>query len=315
VRTRIAVGLLVVGLMVAAKARSASPLPLTLITPLATPIALAPAQNGLIVSGHYPTGNPNQLDLIDANGAVTPFSSLAGMIGENSIAQKSPGHGYVFANNPELGCIGRVSRDGSVVTPHWAIIPGETSNVQTVAYSHQTNWGGGVFALTRSGNLWTGGPTHGWTLLASLGPVFWEGLTFVPNHARYGPFAGAILALHTNTNVIAAITKHGNTHSVARFTLDGLVEAEQIVVVPQDPENGYLLDYHRGNGRLYGIASTDLEPYRGELIALDERAGTLVHLWWDGAAFQHAVIATIPGGTPEELCFSKIGISPLAGAQ
>src|SRR2546425_10521656 len=83
-----------------------------------------PNGGNLISSVHWPTGSPNNLQLIDVSSATaTPFSTLNGLTDElkvatarNSVCQQFP-IGDVFTANGQPGEIVRLDKNGNIYAP------------------------------------------------------------------------------------------------------------------------------------------------------------------------------------------------------
>ena len=166
----------------------------------------------LILSANYPTGLPNNLDLVDpTTGTHTQFSALAGLTNELKIAtvrssacQGGFSVGEVFTGNGLPGQVVRISSDGSTVQADWVTLPGTTDLLRGSFFQDRFCAAGGDLIVvtgneqsdvaTSDGNVYRVTSAGVPTLVAHTG-VHLEGVTTVPNLPLvYGPLAGRILA-------------------------------------------------------------------------------------------------------------------------
>lgn len=167
----------------------------------------------LLLSVNYPTGSPNNLDLVAANGAPTPFSGLAGLTDELKIAtvrasacQGGFTVGQAFTGNGQPGQLVRISANGATVNNPWVTLPGEAATIRgSLIQDRFCAAGGDLVVVTGNeqntnpandnvGNVWRVTAAGAATKIATIGRHL-EGVTTVPNNpAVYGPLAGRILA-------------------------------------------------------------------------------------------------------------------------
>jgi uncharacterized repeat protein (TIGR01451 family) len=177
----------------------------------------------LIMSVNYPSGMPNNLDLVDpVTGTRSQFSALVGLINELKVAtvrqtacQGGFAVGEVFTGNGNPGGIVRISSDGTSVQNPWVVLPSgppgndllrgsfiqdrfcaANGDLIVVTGNEQTD----PPVNTSNGNIWrvsstaTANCSSGCTLVGTTGTHL-EGVTTVPNLPLvYGPLAGRILA-------------------------------------------------------------------------------------------------------------------------
>jgi hypothetical protein len=160
----------------------------------------------LIMSVNYPTGLPNNLDLVaPANAIPTPFSALAGLTNELKLASVRDTSctggflpGTVFTGNGNPGEIVRISFDGSVVENPWVTLHDAATNFTEPALVRGSIFqdrfcvaGGDLIVVTGNeqergisddtvGNVWRVTSTGVTTLVAKLGKHL-EGVATVPN--------------------------------------------------------------------------------------------------------------------------------------
>ena len=169
----------------------------------------------LIMSVNYPSGSPNNLDLVASTGSPTQFSSLAGLTNEVKVATVRAGTcqggfaaGEVFTGNGNAGQIVRISADGLTVQNPWVdlSLQGETALVRGSLFQDRFCAAGGDLivvtgneqngspAFDNLGNVWRITSAGIATKLATLGRHL-EGVTTIVNNATtYGPLAGRIIA-------------------------------------------------------------------------------------------------------------------------
>ena len=168
----------------------------------------------LILTANYPTGLPDNLELVDpGTGVAVPFSSLVGLTNELKVATVRAGNcqggftaGESFTGNGNLGQIVRISANGATVQNPWLTLPGEpallrgsigqdrfcaSSGDLIVVTGNEQN---GTAANDNIGNVWRITSAGVPSLIATVGTHL-EGVTTIPNvPALYGPLAGRILA-------------------------------------------------------------------------------------------------------------------------
>ncbi len=252
------------------------------------------------LSVNYPSGNPNTLELVAADGTHSTFGPLAGLTDEVKIATVRPGNvggftsGELFVGNGVDGQITRVSADGSTVINPWVDLPGTNNGLMRGSlYIDRTGvWGGDLLVATTQGELWRITSTGVPTLVADVGSVHLEGLITVPDApARFGPLAGLAIAGAEGEGVIYAFAPDG---SYARYNVG--VNVEDIDVIVPD-ENFFGVNF--GTSRLVGIEKTELRPLAGDILLTQEgHTGTgLFRLYWDGASLVATELLAAPAST------------------
>ena len=167
----------------------------------------------LILSVNYPTGKPNNHELVDpVTGTAAIFSSLTGLTNELKIAtvrasacQGGFAVGEVFTGNGNPGQIVRIGPTGSPVLNPWASL-GTTDLLRGSFFQDRFCAAGGDLIVatgneqgdppinTSQGQVWRVTSAGAATLVGTTNTHL-EGVTTVPNLPLvYGPLAGRILA-------------------------------------------------------------------------------------------------------------------------
>jgi hypothetical protein len=245
----------------------------------------------IVASANYPSGLPNNLDMIHANGTHTPYSALSGLTNELKIATVRTGPcmggftvGDLFTGNGNPGQIVKVAAGGAVVVNPWVTLPGETAAIRGSLYQDRAcDFGGDLIVVTANeqtdpsgtdgGRVWRINSAGGATKIAELPmvgqTVHLEGVITVPNNpAKYGPAAGRILAgaedlqvSGTSSNPILSYGPNGRIYGIGLSpTLNGDVitigasdgiYTNYATSSPVHPED---IDLMRRNTTFYGVA-------------------------------------------------------------
>jgi hypothetical protein len=167
----------------------------------------------LILTANYPTGLPNNLELVDpGTGVAVPFSALVGLTNELKVATVRTGNcqggftaGESFTGNGTPGQIVRISANGATVQNPWMTIPepalvrGSIGQDRFCAASGDLiivtgNEQNGTAANDEVGDVWRISSAGTAVLVATIGTHL-EGVTTLPNDpVLFGPLAGRILA-------------------------------------------------------------------------------------------------------------------------
>ena len=262
--------------------------------------------NKVVMSVNYPTGVPSNFVLVASDGTQTPFSAISGFTNEVKIATVRSGGaggfttGELFTGNGVAGQIARISPDGTSVLNPWVTLPGELGLMRGSLHVDRTGvWGGDLIVVTTEpqGNVWRVTSAGSPTLIATTNTHL-EGLTTVPNDvAKYGPWAGKILAGAEGQGRIYAIATDG---TVTFFQLG--INPEDIDIIPAN-ENFYGVDF--AEGKIKGAAASEFASMVGDVLIAQE-GGQLWHVKWNGVGFDTEVIATVPQW--EHVTFSPAGI-------
>lgn len=167
----------------------------------------------LILTANYPTGVPNNLELVDpATGVAVPFSGLVGLTNELKVATVRAGTcqggfpaGESFTGNGTPGQLVRISANGATVQNPWMTIPEPALVRGSIGQDRFCAAGGDLIIVTGNeqngtpandnvGDVWRITSAGTGTLVATVGTHL-EGVTTLPNDpVLFGPLAGRILA-------------------------------------------------------------------------------------------------------------------------
>ncbi|GEM_PF-6183271 len=294
----------IVGLIISPlRAQTVAPVKLTPHTGFNNPIGIDHHEptNKVVISVNYPTGEPHNFELVDVFGNRQPFSNIRGLTEEVKIATarddggrttgggKSFGGftpGELFTGTGVAGHIARISADGSTIQNPWVVLPGETGLLRGSLHIDRTGvFGGDLIVVTTTGNVWRVTSAGVPTKLASLGTHL-EGVTTAPNNpAKYGPWAGKILAGAEQQGRIYTVDAQGNT---AFFSLG--IKAEDIDIIPAN-ENFFGIDF---SGRtLWTAPPSEFADKVGDVLIAQEDGGQLFHVRWNGTQFQVTQVAQV----------------------
>lgn len=274
----------------------------------------------VVVSVHYPTGDPHTLELIASDGSHQAFSTLSGLTDEVKIAtvrERNVGGfvaGDLFVGNGVDGQIVRITDDGATVINPWVDLPGDGNGLlRGGLYVDRTGvFGGDLVVVTTGGEVWRVTSAGVPTLLTDL-DVHLEGVVTVPDApARYGPLlAGTILAGAEGQSLMHVISPDGSTESVSVG-----VAIEDIDLVSHE-ENFFGVNF--GTSRLIGAVADDFAGMVGDILLTQEsHSGVgLYVLRWDGADLVTTELTAEPGsatlGQWEHVSFAAAGIVEIPG--
>ncbi|MFN0083924.1 MAG: putative Ig domain-containing protein [Blastocatellia bacterium] len=270
-------------------------------------IASLPGAEALLSAGR------ERASLLGADGALMPFRRLAGQKGRITVARESGGGffaGEIFAGMNGVGEIARFSPEGAALGTPWVTLPGETGRVRGLAVDAAR---GRLIAVTTRGGIWaidaagsanrvagmvTANSTAGADAEAS--PVAFEGLALAPDDsARYGPWAGRILAISPSGGIYA-VDAEGR---VKAFEM-GVPQLNNILLIPAK-ENLFGMGIESpGRAAIYGAPADDFAGMAGDLLLTQrggEACGCAPALWrihWNGAEFEKTRIGELPGAGP-----------------
>jgi hypothetical protein len=195
----------------AAMAITLTPFASTFLTPIG--IDWYEPLGQLIMSVNYPTGIPNNLDLVAIGGAHTNYSTLSGLTNEVKVAtvrasscQAGFAVGDAFTGNGQPGQIVKIASGGGTVTNPWVTLSNETLVRGSLFQDRFCAAGGDLVVVTgdeqevgvpstfNTGNVWRVTSAGAATKVATIGTHL-EGVTTIANvPASYGPLAGRIIA-------------------------------------------------------------------------------------------------------------------------
>jgi uncharacterized repeat protein (TIGR01451 family) len=228
--------------------------------------------------------------------------------------------GEAFGGGESPGSIVRLAPDGSRTGHPWVVLPGEIGLVRHLAFDSSTGFGGDLIAVTTRGGVWridAAGDARRVTQTITAdsrggveSPVAFDSVMVAPNNAaRYGPWAGKILAVAAGQGRVYAIGPEG---AVESFDL-GLARVNNILVIPakenffgiaidrqsNDPSS----DRASGLKTVWGASAMDFAPFEGDLLVAQsagegcECQPSLWRVQWDGSGFQKTRIAVLAGAS------------------
>lgn len=290
----------------------AAPLPVNLVnisTNFNNPIGIDHYEptNMVVLSVNYSDGRPRNFELVAADGRRQRFSTFAGLTEEVKIAtvRKSECEGGfsvgdLYTGSGQPGVVVKVSANGKTIKNPWIRLPGEDGLLRGSLFQDRyCVFGGDLIVVTTTGGVWRVASTGKSKQLADLGTHL-EGLTTVPNDpARYGPWAGKILAGAEDQTRIYAIAEDG---SVQHWNLGIMVE--DIDIVPPNT-NFFGVDY--AGRRLVGADVTQWLDKVDDVIIAQE-SGALFDVRWNEALqdFESTRLAQVAQW--EHVTFSSAGI-------
>ncbi len=268
--------------------------------------------NKVAVSVNYASGIPHNFELVAPDGTHAQFSSVSGLTDEVKIATARDdgfggslgGGGFVagdlFAGTGVPGQIIRISPDGLTVQNPWVTLPEETGLMRGSLYVDRTGiYSGDLIVVTTAGGVWRVNSSGTPTRLASFPSVHLEGVVTVPNDpAKYGPWAGKILAGAEGQGRIYTIDPQGNTD----FFELGIIP-EDFDLIPAN-ENFYGIDF--GAQTIWGAPASAFASVVGDILIAQEFPGILWLVHWNGASFETTNIAQVTQW--EHVTFSPAGV-------
>ncbi|HET7436270.1 MAG TPA: PKD domain-containing protein, partial [Thermoanaerobaculia bacterium] len=277
-------------------------------------IAHHAAANALLVSSHEPSGEPQNLELIAADGSHRRFSNLAGMSGELLLATaRDAGHGTslgafapgdVFLSTAAAGAIAHVSADGATLQNPWVTLPGTTRPVAGLTVDTSGAFGGDVLATTAEGTFWRVNAAGTATRVASAGVPLGAVVTIADDVARYGAWAGrALIAARTQPLLYAIDARGGVSSFAAPFVVKDLA-------VVTAHENFFGSD--PSIGALFGAPADAFTAMLGDVVAAQESPGTLARIRWSGADYEWSTIAQTARWS--HIAFSPAGVAEVHAA-
>ncbi len=264
----------------------------------------------MLLSAHTPAGQPNNFELIAADGTSSAFSNLAGLSGEVLVATtRDEGQGMsrggfsageLLTSTGVPGVIARVNASGASVQNPWVTLPEETG-LGGLCVDRTGLFGGDLLVVTTLGGVWRVNSSGAATKLASLGTRL-AGVTAVPDDPdRYGPWAGKVLAGAKDQSAVYAIDSQGQT---SRLQLD--IHPQDIDIVPAQ-ENFYAVD--TSARKLWGASDGAFASVIGDIFIAQESPGIIMRVRWDGLQFVASRVAE--GSEFKQVAFSPAGINPI----
>ncbi|HEV2705796.1 MAG TPA: Ig-like domain-containing protein, partial [Pyrinomonadaceae bacterium] len=272
------------------------------------------AQSGsLVVSANSPAGLPNNFELIDGGGTHRTFSNVGGLGGALKIATaRDEGQGVSLAgfSKGEMfagaqGAVARISADGRTVQNSWAALPGEPGLIGGLHLDRTGVFGGDLFVVTDAGGVWRINAAAVASQVASLNTPL-AGVTTIPDDpAKYGPWAGKILAGAKTRGVVYAIDAQGSATS---YPLG--INPEEIEIVPAH-ENFFGLD--PADGKLWGAQADAFAGLIGDVLVGQRSPGILMRVRWNGTEFETGQLAQVAQWS--QITFAPAGVAEIRGVK
>ncbi len=268
----------------------------------------------VVVSANANAGQPNNFELIQADGAHANFSNVSGVSGALKIATaRDDGFGVslagfkpgdLFTSTDAPGVVARVASDGSSVQNPWATLTGETGLVTGLYVDRTGIYGGDVIAVTTTGGIWRINSTGIATQVALLGTAL-TGVTTIPDAPeKYGAWSGKILVGAKEQGLLYTVDASGG---VVTYTL-GLNPAD-IRLIPAH-ENFYGVD--PVSRKIWGAPAAAFADMIGDVL-IAESSGMLTHVRWTGTAFETHHLAQVP--QLAQIAFAPAGIAEIHGVK
>ena len=268
----------------------------------------------IVVSSNATTGQPNNFELIQADGAHAGFSNVSGVAGELKIATaRDDGFGVslagfkpgdLFTSTDAPGVIARIASDGGSVHNPWATLTGETGLVTGLYVDRTGVYGGDVIAVTTTGGIWRINSNGVATQVALLGTSL-TGVTTIPEAPEeFGPWSGKILAGAKEQGLIYTVDATG---TVVTYTLG--VNPADIRLIPAH-ENFYGVDPL--SRKIWGAPADAFADMIGDILVA-ESSGMLTHVRWNGTEFETHHLAQVPQWT--QIAFAPAGLAEIHGVK
>jgi RHS repeat-associated protein len=264
----------------------------------------------LLLSANSPTGQPNNFELIAADGTRSVFSNVAELSGglliattrdeDQGMSRGGFSAGELLSSTGVSGVIARVNASGASLQNPWVTLPDETG-IGGLYVDRTGVFGGDLIVVTTLGGVWRVNSVGVATKLASLGTRL-AGVTVVPDDPdRYGPWAGKILAGAKDQSTIYAVDTLGQTS-----TLQLDIHPQDIDIVPAQ-ENFYAVD--TSARKVWGASDGAFAGVIGDILVAQQSPGIIMRLRWNGLQFVVSEIAE--GAEFKQVAFSPAGINPI----
>jgi hypothetical protein len=249
----------------------------------------------LILSVNWPSGTPNNFDLVAPDGTTTQFSSISNLSEEVYIAAVRTTHagftaGELFTGTGVAGEIARISPDGSSAQIPWVVLPGEVGLLRGALHFDDTGvFGGDLLVATDMGGVWRVDAAGNATQLGNAGMIL-EGLITLPNDpARYGPWAGKAVTCNELGAGFFAFDPAGG--AMQNFDL-GISVCENLNVIPAN-QSLYAVDF--GGRTLWTAGPDQFKSMVGDILVGEETPANLWRVRWNAttATFDKELLATV----------------------
>lgn len=268
----------------------------------------------VVVSANSTAGQPNNFELIQADGAHGNFSNLSGVGGDLKIATaRDDGFGVslagfqpgdLFTSTDVPGVVARIASDGGTVQNPWTTLSGETGLVTGLYIDRTGIYSGDVIAVTSSGGIWRINSTGLATQVALLGTAL-TGVTTIPEAPeKYGPWSGKILVGAKDQGLIYTVDATGQ---VVTYTLG--INSGDIRLIPAH-ENFYGVDPL--TRKIWGAPADAFASMIGDIL-IAEPSGALTHVRWNGTGFDTRRVAQISQWG--QIAFAPAGIAQIQGVK
>lgn len=268
----------------------------------------------VVVAANSTQGQPNNFELIQADGAHASFSNVSGVTGQLKIATArddgfgvslagfKPGELFTATDTP--GVVARIASDGGTVQNPWVTLTGETGLVTGLYVDRTGIYAGDVIAVTSSGGIWRINSAGLATQVALLGTAL-SGVTTIPDAAEtYGPWSGKILAGAKDLGLIYAVDATG---TVVTHTLG--INCGDIRSIPAH-ENFYGVDPL--SAKIWGAPADAFADMIGDIL-IAEPSGVLTHVRWNGTEFETRQLAQVSQWG--QIAFAPAGIAQIPGVK
>jgi Divergent InlB B-repeat domain len=269
--------------------------------------------NEIVLSVNYPSGTPNNLDIVAADGTSSPYGGVSGLRNEvymagirSSSCQQSFQTGELYFGTGTPGVIAKLSADGTTLTNPWVTLPSEGGLLRGGLFQDVfCVVDGDLIVTTTAGDVWRVTSAGVATEVASSVGQFLEGPTTVPdNSVRYGPWAGQILASDEANGVIWSIDP--TTGVTGRWDGGGAFgSAEGVHVVPPN-QNFFGVDF--ADGMIQGAAASQFTGVVGDVVLATESPGKLLDITWNGTSFESYDLLTADVGQWEGTTFAPASL-------
>lgn len=205
--------------------------------------------------------------------------------------------GDVFVNRGPGGQISRLSSGGAVVADEWTDL-NSSGLWGGIAFDTTGMFGGRLVALDNNGKIFLVDAAGQSALLADLDRRA-EGVAVAP--ASFGPLGGQIIVgiegyddNDAQSGKVYAVSANG----AATLLADIGYTAEHIQFVPANGGTYYQaeLSFERAReNRIWSASSSQFLARAGHMLVINEMAGDLWELVWDGVRYTQSLAGRVPG--------------------
>lgn len=291
-------------------------------TPFNSPIGIDYYEptDEVILSVNYPSGGPNNFELVSATGTRTTFSSISGLTDEVKIATARSTSNGGFSDGSDIpvgtfysgtgvgGQLLRVEAGGGSST---TIATGASGLFRGSMYVDRTGvFDGDLVAVSTGGTVIRVDENNNVSILANIG-VHLEGVMVVPDDPSWGDLAGKIIAGAEGGGDMYAIDVNGVVESYQNIG----VAIEDIDMIVGN-ENFFGVNF--GTSRLLGVEASAFANDVGKILLTQESVGGgttgLFTLEWDAGSSGLLIeaVTLIGGGAPvaqwEHVTFAPAGV-------